>query len=440
MRLWAITGRVSHVGRAAPGVNPRLNVADSSPVTWHADRMLLALALAAAAVLLTLSNTATGDYVVELRPSVEMLLAGDLSGFLAGAPVYGPSVAPRIPLMLAADRLGADAVGVYLAGAVACMLAAVALAHVLDGRLRVLGRARGVRVAAALTCVIAPLLTRATPMGHPEEILSGALCALALLACLAGRPGWAGVALGAAVAAKPWALIAVLPALLALRERRLLLLAAAGATGAAAALPFMLAEPAGIGGTASTLSSAPSYFHPTQIFWPLREAVVDPVSGATGYSGPELVHRFSHPLIVLLALPLSALFALRLRAGAVGATDALALLALLLFVRCLLDPWNTIYYVLPAILALVAWETLTRDALPVGAMALAALTWLTFVRLPQSLGPDELAAAYLAWALPAALLLARAAYFGRSAPRAASAGRQARTISATAARSSAGAT
>ena len=38
-------------------------------------------------------------------------------------------------------------------------------------------------------------------MGHREEALACALCALTLLACLAGHLGWAGVALGAAVAA-----------------------------------------------------------------------------------------------------------------------------------------------------------------------------------------------------------------------------------------------
>ena len=59
--------------------------------------------------------------------------------------------------------------------------------------------------------------------------------------------------------------------------------------------------------------------------------------------------------------------------------DALALLALLLFARSLLDPWNTIYYVLPAILALVSWEALTRDGLPIGAMAISGLTYVSFV-------------------------------------------------------------
>ena len=159
------------------------------------------------------------------------------------------------------------------------------------------------------------------------------------------------------------------------------------------------------------------------------------MTGATGYRGPELVHRLSHGGIVLLALPLSALFALRLRRGRVGRTDALALLALLLLLRGLLDPWNSIYYVLPAIFALVSWEALSRPGLPVGAMAITAMTWITFVPGPDHLGPDGLAALYLAWALPAAALLARWAYSG--APAAAADAQP--TISATAARTSPGA-
>ena len=111
------------------------------------------------------------------------------------------------------------------------------------------------------------------------------------------------------------------------------------------------------------------------------------MTGATGYRGPEPIHRLSHGGIVLLALPLSAIFAVRLRRGRVGRADALALLALLLFLRGLLDPWNSIYYVLPAILVLVSWEALSRPGLPVGAMALGSLTWLTFVAAPDHLGP-----------------------------------------------------
>ena len=380
----------------------------------HAERWPLALLLLAATALLTLADTATGDYGIELRPTVDQLLSGHVQSFFAASPIYGPSVLPRVPLMFAADALGAGWVGVYLAGAVACMVAVTALAYLLDGRLSALGRSRGVRVAVILTCLLAPVLTRAAPMGHPEEALAGALCAIAVLAALSGHSGWAGVALGAAVAAKPWAVVAILPALLAAEGGRVRLLLTAAATTAGAELPFLLAQPSGTAGSSSVarLSTAPHYFHPTQLFWPLREAIVDPLTGATGYRGPALVQQYSHPAIVLLALPLSAVFALRLRAGHVERRDALALLALLLFARGLLDPWNTIYYVLPAVLALVSWEALTRDGLPIGAMAITGLTYVSFVTLAGRLGADALAAAYLAWAIPALVLLGRAAFAG----------------------------
>ena len=379
----------------------------------HAERWPLALLLLAAAALLTLADTATGDYGVELRPTVDLLLAGHVQSFFAAAPIYGPSVLPRVPFIVAADALGSGWVGVYLAGAVACMFAVSGLAFVLDGRLAALGRTRAVRVAVILTCLLAPVLTRAVPMGHPEDVLAGALCALAVLAALSGRSGWAGLALGAAVAAKPWAVVAILPALLAADGHRIRLLLVAAATTVGAELPFLLAQGSGAGSAGvARLSSAPHYFHPTQLFWPLREVIVDPVTHATGYRGPALIHQYSHPAIVLLALPLSAVFALRLRGGHVERRDALALLALLLFARSLLDPWNTIYYVLPAILALVSWEALTRDGLPIGAMAITGLTYLSFVTLAGRLGADALAAAYLAWAIPAFLLLGRAAFSG----------------------------
>ncbi len=403
----------------------------------HAERWPLALLLIAATVLLTLANTATGDYSVELQPSVDLLLGGDLRGFLQGAPIYGPSVLPRIPAMFAADGFGSGPIGVYMAGAVSCMLAVTALAYVLNGRLTSLQRPRGIRVAVILTCLLAPVFTRASPLGHPEEALAGALCALALLAALSDRPGWAGIALGAAIAAKPWAVIGILPALLAARDGRLRLLAGVAVSAAAGQLPFLLSEPATAGSSVLSIASTAHSFHPTQLFWPLREAIVDPVSGATGYRGPELVHRFSHPVIVLLGLPLSALFARRLRSGRVERRDALALLALLLFVRSLLDPWNTIYYVLPAILALLSWEALARPGLPVGAMALSGLTYISFVVLSLRVSPDVLAATYLVWAVPALVLLARTAFTG--APQSAAAEAPQPMISATAARTSAGA-
>jgi len=195
------------------------------------------------------------------------------------------------------------------------------------------------------------------------------------------------------------------------RRGRLLLVA--GATAFAGLAPFYLGSGAAHArGSLNGLRITPSYFHPEQLFWPLRAKVLAPGSAIPGYRGPEILAHVAHPLIVALALPLSGLFAWRLRRAAVQRRDALALLALLLLLRCVLDPWDSIYYLVPAVLALVAWEALVREGLPSGAIALVALGHLTFVTLEPRITPDALAACYLAWALPATALLARAAFAG----------------------------
>jgi len=44
--------------------------------------------------------------------------------------------------------------------------------------------------------------------------------------------------------------------------------------------------------------------------------------------------------------------------------DELLLLALVLQARCLLDTWDTVYYAVPCVFALVAWETLVARRAP----------------------------------------------------------------------------
>ena len=75
-----------------------------------------------------------------------------------------------------------------------------------------------------------------------------------------------------------------------------------------------------------------------------------------GYrTAPAWVGIVSHPLIVAVSLPLTALAWRRARRGQ---SDALLLLALLLLLRCVLDTWDTVYYPIPFVLALLAWESL----------------------------------------------------------------------------------
>ena len=71
------------------------------------------------------------------------------------------------------------------------------------------------------------------------------------------------------------------------------------------------------------------------------------------------------PVTVLVAIPLTALWWFSPRRTP---DDVLALLALLFLVRALLDPVSDPYNFVPFLLALVAWEGLTRRGLPLASL------------------------------------------------------------------------
>src|SRR5205807_4226683 len=85
--------------------------------------------------------------------------------------------------------------------------------------------------------------------------------------------------------------------------------------------------------------------------------------------------------------------------------DALLLLALLLALRCMLDPWDISYYWLPFLLAVLGWEVVGGEHPPV--VAVVATLAVAFT-LQNSLAFDTQAALFLAVGLPAlAVLIAR---------------------------------
>jgi hypothetical protein len=79
-----------------------------------------------------------------------------------------------------------------------------------------------------------------------------------------------------------------------------------------------------------------------------------------------------------------------------------------MLLRCLLDTWDTEYYLLPFVFALLAWEVrgpVTR--LPLLAASSSVLAWVNFHWLPEHVSPDVQAALFLAWTVPLAAFLAR---------------------------------
>jgi hypothetical protein len=349
------------------------------------------------------------DYEREAAPALAALVRGHVGDFLALCPAYGGSLIIRAPFALAASGLGGGDLAIFRAVALPCLLAGVCLGVVLAAQLAARGRGRAECAVAVLLCAGNPITLRALDVGHPEELLGGVLCVGAVLAALRGRGNLAAILLGLALANKAWAVLAVGPVLLALPDRRVRTLAMAGAIAAAIMLPLLLtgapsAQPGAAAGTGTI-------FQPWQVWWALGSpghVIVgsDNVVKAGYRLAPAWVSPLSHPLIVVVALPLS-LLAWRRRA------DPLLLLALLFLERCLLDPWNTAYYALPAILAVVAWEALRFDRGPVVALALTVATWATWEWVPRFASPDGQSALYVAWSVPLAAALAWRLYSPR---------------------------
>jgi hypothetical protein len=379
------------------------------------DRPTLFLALLGVALLgwFGLTDFAFTDYDVEARPALDHLLSGDLHGFLLGSPAYGGALLLRSPLALAAGAAGGGDLAVFRAVALPGLLALALLGVALTARARAAGASAPAAWLALALCVLNPLALRALELGHAEELLAASLAVAAMLAAQGRRPGWAGLLVGLAVATKPWALIAVPAVIVVLPTGRRRASALALGVPVAIFAPFLIAQWLGHG--PSHPSSTGDIFKPWQVWWPFGSAdtpVVNP-GGGVGPAGavlegyrhpPSWLTGLVHPGIVALSVPLALLWARRRQAA-----DGLLLLAFLLFLRCLLDPWNNVYYVLPCVLALVAYEA-SRGRAPLAAAAVTGATWLTVVELASTLSPDAQSAVYLAWAVPFAAALALRLY------------------------------
>jgi hypothetical protein len=98
--------------------------------------------------------------------------------------------------------------------------------------------------------------------------------------------------------------------------------------------------------------------------------------------------------------------------------DALLTLALLLLLRCLFDTWDTVYYLLPFVLALLAWEVRSPgDRPPLLAVSSSVLAWISFQWLPLHVSADSQAAFFLLWTLPLAAMLVLKLYRPRRSER-----------------------
>jgi len=343
----------------------------------------------AAMAWLGLGEFAWSDYDNEARPAIEALVHGHLGSFLALAPVYGGSLLERAPFALVPNLWGGGELAVYRMMALPCLLAGGALGLWLVAWMRRDGQGPLARAVALVVCVANPVILLALEIGHPDELLGGALCVAAVLLAVREKSVLAGIALGAAIANKEWAVLAIGPVLLALPGKRVLCMAVAGGVTAAVLAPFALSGSGSFltslhtaATSAGTAGAAGTAFQPWQIWWFLG-APAHVASSALGAipagarMAPGWVESISHPLIVALALPLTLGAWLSLRHARREAPRAehaaLALLALVLLERCMLDPWDNVYYPLPFLLALLAWEAIARRRPAL--LALGVMLW-----------------------------------------------------------------
>ncbi len=402
-------------------------------VRENALSMSVAACASATMAWLGLYGFAWNDYANEAQPAVAALVRGHVAEFLRLAPVYGGSLIERAPFALVPDLWGGGELAVYRMLALTCLLAAAALGVWLVARMRADGHGVLARAVAMGVCVANPVALSTLELGHAEELLGASLCVAAVLLAAAAqtdaeradaeanapqspraragrtRALVAGVLLGLAIANKEWALLAVGPVLLALSpELRLRCLAGTVLSAAAVLTPLV------IGGdlfTTARAAAAPAttIFQPWQLWWFLGHhgALVHGAFGAPkpGYRiPPGWTETVSHPLILLVGALAPTL--LWLRSRRLGERDALLVLALLLLARCMLDTWDTVYYPLVFLFALLAWEIRAPSMRPpLLTLSCTVVVWLSFQWLPEHVSADVQARVFAAWSLPLAAWL-----------------------------------
>lgn len=391
---------------------PRARAVDLQMVARSRSVPLLVALLGVAA--LVAMHGRLGDYPQDAGPSVAALAHGHVLASLRLEALMGSvSIFLRAPFVALAHAFGAGALTAYQIGALVCLVPAALLGLMLARSVQHT-RARAASVLVGLLAVASPPLVVAVHEGHPEEALGGALAVAAVVLAARNRTLSAGVVLGLALATKQWALVAIAPALLAApRPARVRVAAVAVAVAVLCTLPAIAANPSGFlsvnrqaAATGRTVGRPTVWFLlATPQVVHLRDVPAGLPTEVTAYRVPGWVNKASRPLIVVASLLLALLVARRGRESV--RSQALPLLALVFLLRCVLDPVDGAYYHLPLVLALLAWEAVTRPRrLPAVTLLTAAALSVFFDHVDPVAAPALANAVYLAAAAALAAYLA----------------------------------
>jgi hypothetical protein len=340
------------------------------------------------------------DFNKEAWGPYQLLVHGHVLGFIRTAPAYVGSLVLRAPFALVAALFGAGITGTYIATALPCVFAPAVLAGWLSPH-------RPARAANRLgesrrrpwpldLFMLTPPAVICINEGHPEDILGAVLCVAAVVLAQRGSARAAGVLLGLALINKSWAIVAA-PLVIALMpaDRRLVGLATAAAVTALVLVPveairITASGASGLGGVTGTIFLIP------QLLW--------------FFGRNSWVAREAHYLLVAVCwLVTAAWWWLRVHGPrerpSVG--SALMILALVFFLRAVLDPWDNGYYFVPFMLTVMAYEDLTGGFPKLSwSFVVMLLIFVPPEGLLNALGDNGHAAVFAVWAL------ATIAYFG----------------------------
>jgi Glycosyltransferase family 87 len=400
------------------------------------NTLLLGVALAVLGAALVAGWSPSGmDYLApscvnsvcdDAGPSIDALSHGNLTGFFAEQPPMGSfSLLLRTPPAIVANAVGDGDLLVYQSGVFVCVLAAGLLALWLALNMMRRGRPWTVWALVAAAVVFNPLTFQASYWGHPEEVLAAVLAVGAVIA--SGRRRWliAGLMLGAALATKQWAALAVLPVLIAAPAgTRVRLAVTCVALAGVLTLPMLVADPGRFRAAQEMVSSGSSYTHTvtaTNLWWAFSSSSTDvgidgfgQTTTVTQFSLPDSVGRVLHHGVIVLALVLSLLYARRPAPGLANPDDLLQLVALLFLARCMLDPLTFSYHHAPFLIALLSFEALRRQLPVLSAYAIGALLLMNELIVPTG-EPWLINAFYLAWTIPLAAAMTMSLFSGRLA-------------------------
>jgi len=340
-------------------------------------------------------------------PAIAALAQGHFGAYLMNQPVMGlVSILLRVPAALLVQARPGHPLLEYRVGTVLCLCPAAVLVAWL-GRLE---GARRWKAGCALACVLViagPVTIEAINAGHPEEVLTAVLGIAAVIAAQRHLQWWAGVILGLAIGTKQWGILAALPVFMKLDRGRWKAAAAAAAVVSATEIAAIV-DPTVFLSRAGGLGAL-HVVNPYNLWWQLGSQL-----SSTSLPVRILPLGLTRSSATLLVTGLGAAIAggWWLRRGMARLPDPLALLAALLLLRVVADPYANFYYYAPFLIAAAVWEIYSLRRPPLLASLGTALVIGTY-DLPLS-EPSLANAVLVAWALAAGAYLASSAFSERT--------------------------